>query len=80
MVVFQLSSDERKNLIIGLIKKYASWARITDNVWCLKTEIEESSGIRHQLANGIGIKSDERFTTPSWASYNLPKEVTEWLK
>ena len=85
MITFQIPNEERNVQMINLIKEQSSWARITDMTWCVKTDIATSSELRDQLANRIGIQNDERLmvvnmTNSAWGSYNLPKEVADWLK
>lgn len=85
LITFHIPSEERRTIIVNLIKEHSSWARITDTTWCIKTEIGKASEIRDQLATRLGIQSDERImvvniTNSAWGSYNLPKNVSEWLK
>ena len=80
-----MESDERRNTLITLIKEQGSWARITDNTWCIKSDETKSSEVRDKLAARVAVKNTERLlvvnmTYSAWASYYLPKEVTDWLK
>ena len=85
VITFQMLTEERTARMVTLIKEQSSWARITDTTWCVKTEISKSSEMREWLANRVDIQRGERLiiiniTHSAWASYNLPKEVADWLK
>ena len=86
IIIFHLANDTaRRNSLVSLIKQQGPWARITDNVWCIKAENKTTAEIRDVLGPGIQIQKDERLmvvdiTKSAWASYYLPKEVADWLK
>lgn len=80
-----MSSEERRNNLITFIKENGNWARITDYTWCVKSNVDTTAELRDELARRIGIQSEERImvvnmTKSAWASYNLPKNVADWLK
>ena len=71
--------------MITIIKENGNWARITDYTWCVKSNVDTTAELRDDLARRISIQSEERImvinmTKSAWASYNLPKNVAEWLK
>lgn len=67
---------------VSKIKSFGSWARISDTVWYISTS--------HELAavrNAVYPEGGEQcrvfvvdVTSQPWASFNLPREVAEWLK
>jgi hypothetical protein len=80
-----MSNDERRQKMVEVIKSRGKWARITPTVWCLKVENNTSAEIRDFLKLKYSINEDERvmvinITNSGWASYNLSKEVADWLK
>lgn len=81
LIIFSLK-EQSKDDIINRIKTRWTWARLTSDAWCIKTD-KESSEIRDELCVGIG-KEERIFiadiTDSSWGSFNLPEEVNGWLK
>jgi hypothetical protein len=86
IIIFHLSGQDRELQIVSHIKENRPWARITDNVWCIKEEDnKKTADIRDSLNAKLVIQPSERLmvlniTKSAWASYNLPNEVADWLK
>ena len=85
LIIIQMSDPERTDTMVRLIKEYGTWARITDNAWCIKVPDKTAADIRDGFTSKLSIQSTERLlvvnmTAVGWASYYLPKEVTDWLK
>lgn len=81
LIIFSHKEDKSKS-IIDRIKARWLWARITSTSWCIKTNTEIDE-IRDELS--VGTIASERIlvvdmTNSSWASNNLPKDVSKWLK
>ena len=81
-----MSNDERRQQMVNFVKENRQWARITDNVWCVKeSDTTKTADIRDNLNSRLTIQPSERLmvintTKSAWASYNLPREVADWLK
>lgn len=81
-----MSNETRRVHIVNHIKENRLWARITDNVWCVKEdELTKTADIRDNLNSKLIIQPSEKLmvlniTKSAWASYNLPKDVADWLK
>lgn len=85
LIIFQMSDTERAATMVRLVKEYGTWARITNNTWCIKVTDKTAADIRDGFTSKFSIQSTERLmvvnmTSAGWASYYLPKEVTDWLK
>lgn len=65
--------------LIEAIKAYGNWAKICKSCWAIKAD-SSSAAIRDNLKQYIDA-NDRLFVCPfsDWASYNLPKEVVDWL-
>lgn len=68
------------NKLIEAIKSYDYWAKICESCWAVKTN-QSDAQIRDYLKQFLD-SNDRLFvcTFSWWASWNLPKEVTDWLK
>lgn len=66
--------------LIAAIKAYGTWAKISRSCWAIKTS-QTAVEIRDTLKNHLD-SNDILFVCDfdNWASYNLSKEVTDWLK
>lgn len=67
--------------IIGKIKTYSSWARVLESVWVIKTD-KTATQLRDDLFSAMD-GNDKLFVAQlsgSAAWYNLPEDVTSWLK
>ena len=85
LVTFQMTDRDRSQSMVQFIKEYGIWARITDTTWCIKATDKTTADIRDNLNAKFVLQSNERLmvvdiTNSHWASYYLPKEVTDWLK
>lgn len=81
IIVFQNYSADSN--FADRIKTLGPWARITDNVWCIKSERLTPTGIRDELGastTSAGKLFVVEITNSSWASKGVPLEVTSWLK
>lgn len=65
--------------LIKAIKGYGSWAKIARSCWAIKST-KTAVQIREDLKQHID-SSDVLFVCKfeDWASYNLDKEVADWL-
>lgn len=65
--------------LIATIKGYGSWAKICDSCWAISTN-STCVDIRDHLKKYID-PNDRLFVCAfgNWASYNLPKDVADWL-
>ena len=85
LICFELSNNQRETELVSLIKESDSWARIMDNIWCVRDDDKTTAEIRERITSRVPIYESERLmvfniTGSAWASFNLPKQVTEWLK
>lgn len=57
---------------------------MTGNSWCIKTDSRNTAEIRDNLKAVIGDSVARIFvvniTDSAWASFAIPKEVTNWIK
>lgn len=70
--------------MVERIKGFGSWARISNNAWCIKSDSKNTVDIRDSLKSLL-TENKERLmvlniSDSAWASYYIPKEVTAWLK
>ena len=85
LITFKMVDDGRDQSMVSFIKEYGKWARITPYSWCIKVENLNTAEIRDNLNSKLPLQDGERLvvfniTNSPWASYNLPKPVTDWLK
>lgn len=85
LITFQITDPERMTTMINCIKEYGLWARITNSTWYIKTDNTTTAEIRDNLNSKCPLNNTERLmvvnvTNAPWASYYLPKEVTDWIK
>lgn len=73
---------EDYKLLIQYIKSYSSWAKPLQSVWLVKTT--KTPG---QVRDEIKAKIDSNdkvlvmdVTKTGWATFNVSKEVTDWMK
>lgn len=69
-------------ILIEYIKTYSYWAKPLQSVWFIKTTKNVA-----QVRDEIKLKVDHNdkvlvidVTGKTWASYNLSKEVADWMK
>lgn len=82
LVIFEVEKELRTSLIEQL-KKLGSWARITANTWCVLSDDKNTIIIRDTLKDAVGDNGRlfvVNITDSAWASFRIPKEVTDWLK
>lgn len=74
------SSPEYARLI-SLIKTTKYWAKPLESVWLIKTTLGAME-VLNQLRSVVDTNDKILVIeiTNSWASINLPKEVTDWMK
>lgn len=77
--------DDRDSVMINCIKEFGHWARITSTTWCIKAADKTTAEIRDSINAKCPLRSTERLvvfniTSSPWGSYNLSKEVADWLK
>lgn len=68
--------------LIRYIKSLGSWAKPLYSVWLVdtdKTVSEIRDEAKHLIDSNDKIFVAEWNTDSGWASYNLPKSVTDWL-
>lgn len=81
-----MSNGDRLSRMVSNIKENRQWARVSDNVWCVRGEDNTTTAeIRDNLNARFPIYESERLmviniSKSAWASYNLPREVADWLK
>lgn len=84
LIIFEAETQELRNQLVDEIKKQGSWARLTGNSWCIKTDSRNTAEIRDNLKAVIGDSVARIFvvnmTNSAWASFAIPKEVTNWIK
>lgn len=84
LIIFEVDSDELCKSLIDEIKKQGSWAKLGNSFWCVKTDSKNTAEIRDNLKMVIGNNKGRVFvvniTDSAWASYAIPKEVTNWIK
>ena len=84
LIIFQSDEEDIRNQLIERIKGLGSWARISNNAWCIKSDSKNTVDIRDSL-KGLLTNNSERslvlnISDSAWASCYIPKEVTAWLK
>jgi len=82
VVIFDNVTAEKRDAVINKIKSFGAWARISETVWYLRTN-SSITAVRDAI---FPEGNDEcrvfvvEVTSAPWASYNLSREVTDWLK
>jgi hypothetical protein len=82
IIVYELAQPGlNKELLVGKIKEYGSWARITDSSYLISTEIVDPTAVREYLATVLRTE-DKLYvgasTRPS-AWRGTPEEVSKWI-
>lgn len=86
LVICHMSDESRRLSMVSYIKENRQWARIWDNEWCIRVDDTATTAeIRDNLNARCPLSEGERLiviniTKSAWASYNLPREVADWLK
>lgn len=78
---YDYPNDVQLNKVIAAIKSYGYWAHLFSNTWIVKTTTSQEDVIRYLMTN---VDSKWKFfvvpITNEWVSYNLTKEIVDWLK
>lgn len=85
LISFWIVDENRARSMVGFIKEYGKWARISPSSWCIKADDLKTADIRNNLNQKLPLLDNERLivfnvTNSAWASYNLPENVADWLK
>lgn len=82
IVIIDNVAAEQQEVIINKIKSFGAWARISETVWYVRTNssITNVGDAAYPVANDTCKVFVVEVTSAPWASYNLSKEVTDWLK
>ena len=85
LISYDLGSPETRtdyNALSKHIKSlYTKWARPVDSVWIIKSD-NSAGDIRKQIKSELD-ENDSLIVVKlsgSWGTYNISKEVTDWLK
>lgn len=67
--------------LFNTIKSATFWAKPLESVWLVKTTLS-SVQIRDELVKVIDANDKIMIieVTNNWATFNLPKEVTDWMQ
>lgn len=71
---------EDYKILIDFIKRYNRWAKPLQSVWLIKTD-KTVTQVRDELRSRVE-NSDKLLiikVTDSWASFNISKDVTDWM-
>ncbi len=73
--------------LIQYLQGTGMWARISTNIWLIKTTtnaVQARDDLRSILSSGMHAGTDKfvviNVTKSDWASFNLPPEVSDWMK
>ena len=59
LIIFQSDEEDIRNQLIERIKGLGSWARISNNAWCIKSDCKNTVDIRDSL-KGLLTNNSER--------------------
>ncbi len=85
LISYDLGSPETYNDYIKLIdhiKSYSRWAKPLKSVWLIKTS-KMASEVRSEIKSVVDSNDKALVidvTGANWASYNISKEVSDWMK
>lgn len=77
----ETAEDYKK--IINYIKSFGNWAKPLQSVWLVKSSTKGCADIRDDIKKLIDSNDKVlviKITGDNWASYNLSKEVVDWMK
>ena len=85
LISYDLGLPETYNdykVLIDYIKTYSFWAKPLQSVWFIKTD-KTVSQVRDELK--LRVDSSDKIlvmdiTDSNWGTYNVSKNVTEWMK
>ena len=69
-------------ILIQYIKSYPTWAKSLQSVWLIKTN-KTISQVRDEIKDRIDANDKVLVidvTKTGWATFNVSKEVTNWMK
>lgn len=81
IVSYDLIKDKDYQPLIDEIKSIGSWAKPLESFWLVKTS-ETASSVRDSLKK-VMDSNDKLIVIEAnkwWATYNISKDVTEWMK
>ena len=84
LILFSMNDGRNQNMV-SAIKSFEMWARVTENAWCVKSEIETTQKLKSAIKEKCQVQDNERLfvvniTDSPWASSNVPQDVADWLK
>lgn len=82
LIIFQYSQAITP-ILVEHIKEEEMWAKIADNIWCIKSFDVHPRDVRERY---LGLTNNEQgklmvinITTSSWASAGVSQQVADWL-
>lgn len=75
--------SENKNQIIKHIASFPGYAKIKEDVWIIQTNMKHKElrdNFNSLLKEGVDLLFVINVTEQAWASLNIPKDVSNWLK
>lgn len=83
LITYDLSQPGRNyDKLIAAIKRFPGWCHVTESTWMVSTT-SSSAVVRDELKSALDANDKliaVEVTSSSWASWNLPATVVEWLK
>ena len=82
LIVYKLDEGVEYSVIAKQIRSYSNWAKVMERVWMIKTT-KTTAIVRDEIRGTIDGKGKVLvidISSQGWGSYNLPKEVTTWMK
>lgn len=67
--------------LIEYIKSYGTWAKPLESFWIIKT-YKSILEVRDEISRQVAVNDKIMVfdvTNKGWASFNLSKEITDWL-
>lgn len=82
MKMFLVAFDGEAPLLVERLKRLGSWARVTENAYCVKRQCKSPVDLRELLLEkgeaARMLVAD--MTDCQWATYKMPRPVAEWMK
>ena len=75
--------SENKNQIIKHIVSFPGYAKIKEDVWIVQTNMKHKElrdNFNSLLKEGVDLLFVIDVTDQAWASFNIPNDVSNWLK
>lgn len=75
--------SENKNQIIKHIASFPGYAKIKEDVWIIQTSMKHKElrdNFNSLLKEGVDLLFVIDVTDQAWASFNIPNDVSNWLK